>query len=202
MTKQSVIFDLGAVLIDWDPALAFADVFTTREAAEDWLREIDFLTWNRHQDGGRSFSEGLAAARAEHGDKARHLEGYLHAFPVTIEKPVPGSWEILEDLRARDVPLYALTNWAAETWPHALTVWPRLTEVFRDVVVSGEVGMLKPSPEIYRHLLERNSLDPAQCLFIDDSPANVEGARFVGLDAIRFTNAENLRRDLLNREFF
>lgn len=196
---KNVIFDLGAVLIEWDPALAFADAFTTREAAETWMDRIDFSGWNRFQDGGRSFADGLAAARAEHGDEARHLDGYVAAFALTIGKPVPGSWEIVEALLARGVPLYAITNWAAETFPAALEMYPRLGKVFSDIVVSGEVAMLKPQASIYRLLMDRNGLQSQDCVFIDDSPANVEGARAVGMDAIHFTDADSLGRDLISR---
>ncbi|KGJ04375.1 2-haloacid dehalogenase [Paracoccus halophilus] len=199
---KNVIFDLGAVLIEWDPALAFADAFTSREAAEDWMARIGFAAWNREQDAGRSFAEGLAAAHAEHGHEARHLQGYLAAFPLTIDRPVPGSWEILEALLARGVPLYAITNWAAETFPAARELYPRLARVFEDIVVSGEVAMLKPEPGIYRLLMDRNGLQPQDCIFIDDSPANVEGARAVGMEAIHFTGAEALGRELTERGLF
>mgnify|MGYP000747617467 CR=1 FL=1 len=173
---KNVIFDLGAVLIEWDAPLAFADAFTTREAAEDWMARIDFHAWNRLQDGGRSFQDGLAAAREQHGDAARHLAGYLAAFALTIDRPVPGTWEIAEALLARGVPMYAITNWSADTWPHALELYPRLTALFGDIVVSGQVRQLKPEPAIYRLLMDRNGLSPQDCIFIDDSLANVEGA--------------------------
>lgn len=197
--QKCVIFDLGMVLIQWDPALAFADVFDTREAAEAWLAKIAFHDWNRIQDGGRSFAKGLAAAQAQHGSLADPLEGYLAAFPITIENPVPGSWGVIDALLAQDVPLFAITNWAAETWPLALKAYPRLGQVFRDVVVSGQAGLLKPDPAIYRLLLDRNGLDPADCVFVDDSPANVEGALALGIDAIRFTDAEDLAHALAGR---
>ncbi|MFC3571529.1 HAD family hydrolase [Paracoccus simplex] len=199
---KHVIFDLGGVLIDWDPALAFADVFTDRAAAEAWMERIGFPAWNRLQDGGRSFAAGLAAARAEHGDAARHLEGYLAGFPLTIEKTIPGSWEIAEALLARNVALYAITNWAAETWPHALELHPRLGSLFADIVVSGQVGALKPAPAIFRLLMDRNGLLPADCIFVDDSPANVEGARALGMDGIHFTDAEALGAELARRGLF
>jgi 2-haloacid dehalogenase len=199
---KNVIFDLGAVLIEWDPALAFADAFHNRAEAEAWMARIGFSDWNRLQDGGRSFAEGIEAARAAHGDEARHLCGYLAAFPLTIERAVPGSWEIAEALRARGVPLYGLTNWSADTWPHAQQIHPRLAELFRDIVVSGLVGALKPEPAIYRLLLDRNGLRPEDCIFIDDSPANVEGARALGIDAIRFTGAAALGEELVLRGLF
>lgn len=199
---KSVIFDLGAVLIEWDPALAFADVFTSRAAAEAWMARIGFDGWNRLQDGGRSFAKGLEAAREAHGDEARHLAGYLAAFPLTIEKTVPGAWEIAEALLARNVPLYGLTNWAAETWPHALEIHPRLGQLFRDIVVSGRVGALKPEPAVYRILMDRNGLRPEDCIFIDDNPDNVEGARALGIDGIHFTGADALGRALARRGLF
>ena len=199
---KNVIFDLGAVLIQWDAPLAFADVFTSREAAEDWLTRIDFHAWNRLQDGGRSFQDGLAAAHQQHGDEARHLAGYLDAFALTIDQPVPGSWEIAEALLARGVPMYAITNWSADTWPHALELYPRLTALFGDIVVSGQVGQLKPGPAIYRLLMDRNGLLPQDCIFIDDSPANVQGARDIGMDAIHFTDAATLAQELTRRGLF
>lgn len=199
---KNVIFDLGGVLIDWDPALAFADVFTGRAEAEAWMARIDFPGWNRMQDGGRSFAQGLTDARACHGDEARHLSGYLAAFPVTIEKPVPGTWQIAEALVARNVPLYGLTNWAAETWPYALDLHPRLGTLFTDILVSGRVGLLKPEPAIYRLLMDRNRLVAEECIFIDDSAANVEGARALGMEAIHFTGAEALGDELARRGVF
>lgn len=187
--RRHVIFDLGQVLIAWDPVLAFIDRLGSREAALGWMARIAFDDWNRLQDGGRSFAEGLAAARAEHGALADPLEGYADRFARTIEQRVPGSWEIAEALLARDVGLYAITNWAAETWPAALALHPRLGQVFRDILVSGHVGMLKPDPAIYRLLMDRNLLHPAECLFIDDNPDNVAAARALGIDAIAFEGA-------------
>ena len=115
---------------------------------------------------------------------------------------MPGSWEIAEALYARGVPLYAITNWSAETWPHAQEMYPRLEAIFRDIVVSGQVKQLKPAAAIYRLLMDRNGLEPQDCVFIDDSMANVEGARAVGMDAIHFTSAEALGRELTARGLF
>jgi 2-haloacid dehalogenase len=120
-------------------------------------------------------------------------------IPLTIETPVPGTWEIAEALLARGVPLYAITNWSAETWPHALALYPRLETIFNDIVVSGQVKQLKPAAAIYRLLMDRNGLEAGDCIFIDDSMANVEGARAVGMDAIHFTGAEALGRELAAR---
>lgn len=198
---KNVIFDLGAVLIEWDPVLAFADVFDTRAEAEEWLAQINFNAWNRLQDGGRSFADAVVAARADHGELADPLQDYLAAFHLTIDKTIPGSWKIVDALLAQDVPLYAITNWAADTWPVALETYPRLGQVFRDVVVSGQVAMIKPDAEIYQTLLQRNGLEPQDCIFIDDSMANVEGARALGIDAIHFTDPDALELALKERGF-
>ena len=196
---KHIIFDIGAVLVEWDAPLAFAGHFATRDAAIDWMERIGFYDWNHEQDGGRSFAEGLRIAHDQHGELAAPLADYLDTFGLTIAHPVPGSWEILEALHAAQVPLYAITNWAAETWPIALEVHPRLATAFRDVVVSGGEGVLKPRPQIYHLLMQRNALRPEDCLFIDDNPANVEGARVVGIDGLHFTDAGQLALDLAER---
>lgn len=195
---KNVIFDLGAVLIEWDPTLAFADIFTTREAARAWLERVDFDSWNRFQDGGRSFDDGVAVARAAHGDEARHLEGYLDAYSLTIQTPVPGTWEIAEALLG--------AGRAAMRSPtgrprHGRMRWRFIPgeTIFNDIVVSGQVKQLKPAAAIYRLLMDRNGLEAKDCIFIDDSMANVEGARAVGMDAIHFTGAEALGRELAAR---
>ncbi len=195
-----IIFDLGRVLIDWYPELAFEGHFEGPEQVQDWFTQIGFHDWNRYQDGGRSMADGLAQARESHGaELVKPLESYLANFARTIAQPIPGSWELLSELEGQGHALYAITNWGAETWPAALATYPRLSQVFRDIVVSGEVGLLKPEPEIYRLLMVRNDLEAEDCLFIDDTLANVAGARALGMDAIHFTDAPDLARELAAR---
>lgn len=196
---KHVVFDLGQVLISWFPERAFAAHFSDRDAIRDWMARVDFDGWNRAQDGGRPLAEGLAAARAAFGDAAAPLMDYTQAFPATIADPVPGSWEIAAELQAAGHRLFAITNWSADNWPAALARYPGLTRLFEDIVVSGIERLLKPEAEIYLALAARNRIAPEDCLFIDDSPANVAGARAVGMEAIRFTDAPALRRDLAAR---
>lgn len=196
---KNIVFDLGAVLIGWEPELAFTDHFDDPAQIAPWLSRVDFHAWNRRQDAGRSLAEAVAQARADHGEDAAPLVDYLANFGRTITRPVAGSWEILEALDMAGHPLFAITNWSAETFPAALAQYPRLKTAFRDIVVSGAEKMLKPEPAIYRLLLERNGLHAAESLFIDDSMANVEGARAVGMDAVHFTDADRLARDLEDR---
>ncbi|RNF35374.1 HAD family hydrolase [Paracoccus methylarcula] len=196
---KHIVFDLGQVLIEWSPEPAFAGHFDNAEAIRDWMARVDFDGWNRLQDGGRTMAEGLAAARAAHGEDAAPLESYTANFPLTIAAPVPGSWEIAESLKSAGHRLFAITNWSHDNWPAALTGYPRLQTLFEDIVVSGTEGLLKPEPGIYLTLIRRNGIAPDDCIFIDDSAANVEGARAVGMDAIRFTGSEALRMALKER---
>ncbi len=196
---MNIVFDIGDVLIAWKPERAFAAHFPSEPEARAWLESIDFYNWNYAFDGGRSFLEGLAAAEAAHPGRTAPLAAYLAGFPETIRQPIAGTWALLDRLQARGRPLYAITNFAAETWPLALNVHPRLGTVFRDVVVSGREGMLKPEARIYQLLLTRNGLSAADCLFIDDNPANVDGARAVGMAAHHFTSPRALEAELLDR---
>lgn len=197
--KKHVVFDLGQVLINWYPERAFAGYFDSDSALRDWMARVDFDGWNRAQDGGRSLADSLVAIREAHGDAAGPLTTYAERFALTISDPVPGGWEIAEALKSAGHRLFAITNWAAHNWPAALETYPRLTTLFEDIVVSGIESQLKPEPEIYLTLTSRNAIAPEDCIFIDDSPRNVEGARAVGMDAIHFTGAPALREALARR---
>lgn len=196
---MNIVFDVGNVLIRWRPERAVAEYFPDPVEAAAYLQRVGFAAWNLANDGGRSFAEGYAALLAAHPDDAEPLAGYPGRFAETIREPVEGTWALLDRLRAAGHPLYAITNFAAETWPLALEVHPRLGQVFRDVVVSGYERMLKPAPEIYRLLLARNGLEAGDCLFIDDNAANAEGARAVGMQAHHFTTPDELHADLARR---
>lgn len=195
---MNVIFDVGNVLIRWAPERAVAHVFPDPAEAMAYLRRVGFFDWNYQQDGGRSWEDGLAALEAAHPGQAAPLAAYRERFVLTIDAPIDGSWALAERLVEAGHRLFAITNFAAYLWPVAVDLHPRLASIFDDVVVSGEVKMLKPGPEIFDCLLRRNALNPAQCLFIDDSPANVEGARAVGMMAHHFTTPEGLADALVS----
>jgi 2-haloacid dehalogenase len=199
IAPMNIVFDIGDVLIAWRPERAFAGHFPDEATARAWLDSIDFFDWNYAFDGGRGFREGLAAAEAAHPGRTGPLAAYLAGFPDAIRAPIAGTWEVLDRLQGRGYPLYAITNFAAETWPLALGVHPRLGTVFRDIVVSGHERLLKPQPQIYERLLTRNGLAAGDCLFIDDNPKNVEGARAVGMQAHHFTSPADLEAELSRR---
>ncbi|MCB1396030.1 MAG: HAD family phosphatase [Rhodobacter sp.] len=195
------MFDIGNVLIRWRPERAVAHAFPDPVAARAYLDAVGFQAWNLAQDGGRSFAEGVAALEAAHPGCAGPLADYPERFADTIREAIAGSWDLLDRLAARGHRIFAITNFAAETWPRALKVHPRLGVVFEDVVISAHERLLKPDPAIYELLLERNGLAAAECLFIDDRAENVDGARRVGMAAHLFTAPEALEADLVARGF-
>ncbi|MBB1497705.1 HAD family phosphatase [Paracoccus sp. MC1862] len=196
---MNIVFDIGNVLVRWNLNAAFADHFDSPELIDAYLDEVGFHDWNRLQDGGRSWAEASADLRARHGERAHPATDYPSRHAETIAEPIEGTWALVDRLAARGHVLYAITNWSDETWPDAQRLHPRLTQVFRDVVVSGQEKLLKPDAAIFRVLCARNGLDPADCLFIDDSPANAAGARAFGMEAVVFTTPEGLETDLSER---
>ena len=195
MAVDTIVFDVGNVLIEWNARHLFRKLLPDEAAIDRFFEDIDFPGWNLEQDRGRSFAEGVAhveASHPHHGDLARAYDArWQEAVPGVIE----GSIVLLEKLRAQGVPLYAITNYSREKWADSVVRFPFLGQ-FRDVVVSAHEGLLKPDPAIYRVLLERNGLKAAQCVFVDDSEKNVGGARAVGMTALHFTSPEALAVDL------
>jgi 2-haloacid dehalogenase len=195
--RDIVIFDLGGVLIEWDPRHLYRKLFAGDDAAmEHFLATVCTQEWNRGQDAGRSFAEGARLLTARHPDKAELIEAYGARFNEMMPGPISGTVAILAELHERGTPLYALTNFSAETYPPTLARFDFL-EWFRGVVVSGEVKTIKPNLEIFRVLLDTYAIDPRRAVFIDDVPANVAAATALGIHGIRFTTPEALRDELV-----
>jgi 2-haloacid dehalogenase len=192
---RTVVFDLGGVLIDWNPRYLYRTLIPDERAMEDFLATVCSGAWNERQDAGRTIAEAEAELLACHPQHEKLIRAFYGQFDRMLAGPIDGTVAILEALHARDVPLYALTNWSRETFAHARRRFAFL-ERFRGIVVSGELGMMKPEARIFHHLTETHRLAPADCLFIDDSPKNVTGARAAGLQAIHFTGPDALREDL------
>jgi len=192
---RSVVFDVGNVLIRWDPRHLYRKLIPDEREREAFLAEVCTHEWNLEQDRGRSWDEAVAERVALF---PRH-ETLIRAFHERWHEMVPGAVEgtpaLLDRLLAAGVPVYAITNFSAEKFGEARLRFPFLGR-FRDVVVSGEVRLLKPDPAIYRLLVARNGLDPAEALFIDDSPVNVAGAEAVGMRAHLFEDASRLEGEL------
>jgi 2-haloacid dehalogenase len=198
---KAVVFDLGGVLIDWDPRYLYRKLLADEAAVEEFLATVCTPAWNAEQDRGRPFAEGIAELVERHPAHAAAIAAYHERWPEMLGGEVPGSVEVLAELRGAGVPLYALTNWSAETFGVARERFGFL-EWFEGVLVSGEERLIKPDPRIFRLLLDRFGLDPASTVFVDDSEANVAAARELGLDAVRFTGPGRLRRELAARRAF
>lgn len=189
------VFDIGGVLLDWNPRYLYRKLLAEEAAVEAFLAEIGFDEWNRGFDAGTTFAEGVEAHTARYPHHRALIAAYHDRWAETVERPVEGTAAILDELKTRSLPVYAITNFAAEKLVQEQQRWPFLNR-FDGVVVSSEVRAIKPDPAIYRHLLDRYGLEAGTCLFIDDVEKNVAGARAVGMHAVHFTGAAQLRRDL------
>jgi 2-haloacid dehalogenase len=194
---KSVIFDLGGVLLDWDPRHLYRKLFDGDEAAmERFLAEICTMAWHLQHDAGRPFAETCAELKLKHPGHDALIDAFAHRHDEMTAGAIPGTVALLERLAADGVPLYAITNFPAQTFPLARQKFPFLG-IFRDVAVSGIERVLKPSAELFNILLRRNGLAAAESIFIDDSIKNVEAARTLGLHAIHFRSADRLEQELL-----
>ena len=191
----TVVFDLGGVLIDWDPRYAYRALGGTEAEIEHFLEHVAVSEWNRQMDAGKPFAQAIEERKAAFPDHAEWLEAWWSRWPDMLGGPIQGTVDILAELKERGTPLYALTNWSAETFPIARERFAFLSW-FRGIVVSGEVQKAKPDAEIYHHLADDFGIALPEAVFIDDVPANVEAARTVGLHGVLFEGPDRLRRDL------
>lgn len=202
MANRSIaVFDLGGVLIDWNPRYLYRQLFNEDEAAmEHFLATVCTPSWNLQQDAGRPFSDACAELKASYPDQAELIDAWIQRFDEMMAGPISGTVEILAELRARAVPLYALSNWSAETFPIALRRFDFL-QWFQGTLLSGEVRLLKPDPRLFQHFCETFAVDPAQAVYIDDLSRNVEAATRFGMLGIRFTDPPALHRELTRLGF-
>jgi 2-haloacid dehalogenase len=198
VATKAVVFDLGGVLIDWDPRHLYRKLLADEAAVEEFLATVCTPEWNAELDRGRPFAEGVAELVERHPEHAAAIAAYHERWPEMVAGDIPGTVEVLAELRAAGVALYALTNWSAETFAITRGRFEFL-EWFDGLLVSGEERVTKPHPAIFQLLLDRFGLDPTATVFVDDSEANVAAARRLGFDAIRFTGHEELRRELVAR---
>ncbi len=196
--RPIIVFDLGGVLIDWDPRHLYRKLFDDAEAMERFLAEICHANWNAQQDRGRTWSDAVAELVARHPEQQALIEAYHLRWEEMLGGPIEGTVQILAELRAAGRPLHALTNWSHETFPIARARYPFLGW-FASILVSGEERVMKPETAIFQLLLERLGAPAEACLFIDDSAKNIEAAQALGFDAIRFTDPAALRTALAAR---
>lgn len=197
MTQQvdAVVFDVGGVLLDWNPRHLYDTLIPDPDEREWFLTEVCSPEWNAAQDAGRDWETAVAELCARFPSWASHIEAYSTRWAEMVAGPLEQTVAVLAELRARGVPTYALTNFSAQKWEVALERWDFLRG-FAGTVVSGREGVVKPDPKIYRLLVERFNLEPARTFFTDDVAANVEGARATGIRAELFVDAGVLRSQL------
>jgi 2-haloacid dehalogenase len=200
LQRRIVVFDFGGVLLDWNPRHLYRKLFAGDEAAmESFLANVCTPTWNERQDAGRSFADAVAELLPRHPDQAALIAAYGQRFDEMIAGPIEGTVEILAELKQSGVPRYGLTNWSAETY-HPQRRRFAFLSWFDGIVVSGEEGVIKPDPRIFRILLERYRIAPEEAVFIDDNPGNVAAATALGLHGIHFRSPEALRSELVSLE--
>lgn len=192
---DTVIFDLGGVLIDWNPRYLYRKIFKTDEEIEWFLGNICTAEWNDLQDEGRSFAEATEELIARHPEWEMPIRAWYDRWEETISGPIDGTVEILRTVRSSNHNLYALTNWSSESFPIALKKFDFLNW-FDGIVVSGVEKMRKPDPRFFRVLFDRYAVEPGRSVFIDDNEKNIHAGRELGLNVIRFVSPEQLRTDL------
>lgn len=200
MIRQSVIFDVGRVLFDWDLRHLFVKLIDDKDDLEWFVTHVVTPGWHFQHDAGRPLAEMLPELKAEFPDHVALIDAYAARFNETIPGPMPGSLELVERLDNAGVPLFAITNFGHELWEGFRPTQP-IFDRFRDIVVSGTEKLMKPDPAIYAHAIERFGIDPAGAIFIDDVAKNVAGAESVGIAGHRFVDAATLECELVARGY-
>jgi 2-haloacid dehalogenase len=180
---RAVVFDFGGVLFDWSAEYLYRELIPDDQERRWFLTHVCSPAWNLKQDGGRPIAEAEAELIALHPDHADLIRAFYGQWPKTLRGLLDDGVALLRELHTADVPLYGLTNWSAETYHHVEDQYDFMRH-FRHVVVSGRIGMVKPDPRIYAHLLEHVGEPAERCVFIDDNPKNAEAASALGLHGI------------------
>ena len=196
MGVTAVIFDVGNVLYDWAPRILYERLIDDEQALDAFLRDVVTVEWHLQHDAGRDFADTSAELVAQYPQHADLIRAWGPRFGESIRGRIAGMEQLVADLEYAGVPLFALTNFSHEFWPPFRAAEADLFDRFRDVLVSGEAGLIKPDPAIYRLALERFGLRAEAVLFVDDREDNVAGARAAGMHGHLFRDAVVLRTEL------
>jgi 2-haloacid dehalogenase len=191
----AVVFDIGRVLYDWDLRYLFEKLIADPAELDRFLAEVVTEAWHFQSDAGRSLAEMVPELKAKFPQHTALIDAYRDRFEETLPQEIPGTHDLVRRLAARDVPLYALTNFGAEFWARSRRGWP-IFDLFADVVVSGEERVTKPDPAIFAVAERRFGRAPEELFFTDDNPANVAAARARGWQAHLFEGAAGLEAEL------
>ena len=194
---DTVIFDLGAVLIDWHPDHLFKKIIPDHTEREAFYREICTSDWNEEQDAGRPLHEGTELLVTRFPEKAHLIRAYYGRWEEMLNGPIHGTVDVLKELKeSGKYKLYALTNWSAETFPIAVGKYDFLGW-FDGRVVSGEEKTRKPFKNMYTTLIDRYGIDPEKAVFVDDNARNLKPAEELGMATIHFKDAAGFRASLV-----
>jgi 2-haloacid dehalogenase len=193
---KNVIFDLGGVLIDWNPKHLYRKIFKDETEMEKFLDEVCTSDWNEEQDAGRSLAEATETLVKEHPQHEENIRAYYGRWEEMLGGAIQGTVDIFKKMKASgNFKIYALTNWSSETFPIAVKRYDFL-QWFDGALVSGDEKMRKPFPEFYDLLFKRYNLKPEETLFVDDNLRNIKAAEKTGMKSIHFTSSEKLKEQL------
>ena len=193
---EFVVFDLGGVLVDWNPRYLYRQLIADEKEIEHFIANVCNGEWNEKQDAGRSFAEGIAELVTRHPKHEPLIRAFFERWKEMIRGPIHGTVEILRHIHGqRRHRLFALSNWSSETFPWARQNFDFLG-LFEAILVSGEEKMIKPDPRFFHLLSHRHQVVPERSVFIDDVEKNVNAARALGFETIRFTDPNSLRASL------
>lgn len=195
MRVETIIFDLGNVLVNWNPANLYRKTFTNQKDLDFFLNNICTMEWHTLQDGGRSPQEGTRELLRKYPEYEEPIRAFYTRWKEMFNGPIEGSVQILNELKEKGYPVYALSNWNKELYNQTVEDFPFL-DWFDGKIISSEEGMKKPDDNIYHLLFERYRINPQAAIFIDDNKANIETAERLGLRGILFTSPEALRHEL------
>jgi HAD superfamily hydrolase (TIGR01509 family) len=198
-SRPVLIFDLGGVVLDWNPRHLYRKLIPDEVAREWFLTEVCSPAWNLQMDTGKPSAEAVAELSARFPGQAGLISAYWDRWPEMLCGPIPGTSEFVTELAKSGRELYAISNFNGEVWPATMDAFPVLN-CFKDTVISSFVGVCKPDPRIFGFALRRFGVAAGDCLFIDDVAANVDGAKAAGIAAVQFTSAAALRRLLASAD--
>jgi 2-haloacid dehalogenase len=194
---KNIIFDLGGVLIDWNPHYMYKKLIPDDQERNWFIDNICTLDWNEKQDGGRTIKEAVEELLSLHPSYKDYILAYYSRWEEMLNGPITGTVDIFKKIKEKkQFNTYALTNWSAETFPRALELFDFL-HWFDGRVVSGEEKTRKPYKEIYDIILTRFNLIPTETIFIDDNLRNIKAAEEFGIPSIHFTSPESLQSELI-----
>lgn len=193
---KAIVFDYGNVLLEWNPRFVYRRFFPNDEAAmEKFLHEVNFMDWNSQLDKGKPFTDGVAELSEQFPHYSELIQAYRDNWRDSIGSHMEGTVEIIRKLKRAGYSVYGLSNWSAETFPLMREQYD-FFNLFDDMVISGEVGHVKPQPEIFHILLEKIGKPAQECLFIDDALANIQQAQKIGFATVHFESPEQLAKVL------